>query len=579
MSKLVRTLLVVYLFFLGLFTLAPLGVEAASLRVTSSQSTVSAGNIFSARVSVNADGQPINSADGVVQFPTDLLEVMSVNKNASIFSLWVEDPKFSNFNGSILFNGGVPNPGFSGQNGEVITVVFRAKKAGTASILFSDSSVRANDGLGTNVLTAKSGTTVTIDSVTQTPEPTPTPQVPVATNSDKALVVVSSSHPQQKSWYNSNKVTVSWTLPREANAVKTGFSARSDSDTSVLYDSMISERTITDVEDGRWFFHVNYKTAKGWSPVAHFGVQIDTVNPKNLLIEAKKGERGGAFVKVSAEDALSGIDHYIVAVDNGEPIVVTAEESENFIFIPIDKVGEHTVAVKAYDRAGNVAESTTSVKTDVASEVTIDSITSSIKVGESVELSGTAPYEDARLSVSIRSKGGEVLTHIISSDSLGGYRFVSQPIDTRGTYTVRVDLIQMNGAVNLSSREVSFEATKPIILQIGTYTTELLTVLIPAVAMLFALLFLLYFGWHKFFILREKRKAEFKQIEERVHHSLKVLSEEVTKQVMSVEKTGANRSVSPAEKKAIVELKKAIKDIDTYIEGQIEKIEKNSVKK
>jgi len=578
MLKSTRTA-VIFLFTLAFFVLAPLGVEAASLRVSSSQTTVSAGNIFSVRVSVSADGRAINSADGIVQFPTDLLEVMSVNKNSSIFSLWVEDPKFSNFNGSISFNGGVPNPGFSGQNGEVITVVFRAKKAGTASILFSDSSVRANDGLGTNVLTTKSGATITIQSTVEVVKPTVTPQPPVASNSDKALVVTSSTHPQQKTWYNSSTATFKWSLPSNALAVRTAFNARLDSDTSVLYDSVISERTIDDIEDGKWYFHVNYRTDKGWSPVAHYAVQVDTVNPKNLTVTAKEGERGGAFVTLSAEDELSGIDHYIITVDNGEPLVVSAEEAEGSVFIPLDRTGDHKIVVKVYDRAGNVAEAATSVTTSVASQVTIDSFTSSIKVGESVEMSGTAPYENAQLSILVRSSDDEVLTHIISSDSTGGYRFVSQPIDKRGTYTVRVDLIHRSGAVSLSSREVSFEATKPIILQIGTYTTELLTVLIPTVAMLFALLFLLYFGWHKFFGLREKRKAEFKQIEERVHHSLKVLSEEVTKQVMSVEKTGTNRSVSPGEKKAIQELKKAIADIDKYIENQIEKIEKDSVKK
>jgi hypothetical protein len=69
-------------------------------------------------------------------------------------------------------------------------------------------------------------------------------------------------------------------------------------------------------------------------------------------------------------------------------------------------------------------------------------------------------------------------------------------------------------------------------------------------------------------------RGDHKLIEEKVHRSLKMLSEEVTKQLSAVEKTSSRRKVSADEKKAILELKSAIADIDSYIEKQIDSLEK-----
>jgi len=61
--------------------------EAASLYLSPASSTVSVGNIFSVKVIVNTSGKPINNAESIIQFPVDMLEVVSVSKSSSIFSL------------------------------------------------------------------------------------------------------------------------------------------------------------------------------------------------------------------------------------------------------------------------------------------------------------------------------------------------------------------------------------------------------------------------------------------------------------------------------------------------------------
>jgi len=149
------------IFSLGFFL--PLITNAASLSLLPSSSTISVGNIVSIKVSVNTDGIYINNAEANILFPKDILEVISITKSSSIFTLWVEEPSFTNINGKIIFNGGVPTPGFNGQNGLITTITFRAKKEGSASVLFTDGAVRANDGLGTNVLISKNGNVIKIE--------------------------------------------------------------------------------------------------------------------------------------------------------------------------------------------------------------------------------------------------------------------------------------------------------------------------------------------------------------------------------------------------------------------------------
>ena len=68
----------------------PFRTNAASLLLIPSSSSVSVGNIVSVKAYVNTEGISINNAEAVIQFPNDLLEVISITKSSSIFSLWVE---------------------------------------------------------------------------------------------------------------------------------------------------------------------------------------------------------------------------------------------------------------------------------------------------------------------------------------------------------------------------------------------------------------------------------------------------------------------------------------------------------
>ncbi len=152
----------------------PFVAEAAVLKVTPSSTTISVGSRITLQVAVDSEGTAVNTGTGTLSFPKELFEVVSVDKSSSIFSVWIQTPTYDNDH-SISFTGGLPTPGYDGSNGRLFTVVLRAKAVGSAKIVLLDSSLRANDGSGTDVLRTINNATVTIKEIVV---PAPKPVVP-----------------------------------------------------------------------------------------------------------------------------------------------------------------------------------------------------------------------------------------------------------------------------------------------------------------------------------------------------------------------------------------------------------------
>ena len=157
-----------FLFGFLLCMAAPSLVNAATLNISMARSTISVGDSFTAAILVSSPDRALNAVSGVIAFPADKLSVTSVSKLNSILTLWIQDPTFSNQDGTVNFSGVIPNPGWTGLRGQIITIQFRALKPGAATVEFSSSAVLANDGNGTNILTAATPGAV---SVTEAQKP------------------------------------------------------------------------------------------------------------------------------------------------------------------------------------------------------------------------------------------------------------------------------------------------------------------------------------------------------------------------------------------------------------------------
>ena len=144
--------------------------QAASLQVSPATGVYQVGSTFTVQVRVQTNGESINASEGTLKFNPNELSVVSVSRTSSIFNLWVAEPTFSNTAGTVTFSGGVPT-GYTGAVGNVLSVTFRVKNAGSPRVSFTDGSVLANDGRGTNVLTAMNGGSYTAQATGAAPEP------------------------------------------------------------------------------------------------------------------------------------------------------------------------------------------------------------------------------------------------------------------------------------------------------------------------------------------------------------------------------------------------------------------------
>ena len=125
------------------------GTEAVNLGFVLPDERIYPGDIFTVEIRLDSKDVSINALEAGIVYPSDTIEIVSIERTGSILSLWPKDPAFSNLFGLAFLTGGVPTPGFRDDNGLVGTIYFLAKDAGTVNISFSPASrVLRNDGFG-----------------------------------------------------------------------------------------------------------------------------------------------------------------------------------------------------------------------------------------------------------------------------------------------------------------------------------------------------------------------------------------------------------------------------------------------
>ncbi|MBI2063577.1 MAG: hypothetical protein HYT65_01120 [Candidatus Yanofskybacteria bacterium] len=348
----------IFLFF-GFFIFLLFGARAANaatLYFSPSSGNFTVGNVFTVNVLVNTENADINNAEATVNFPSGLLEVISISKSGSIFSLWVEEPTFSNSAGTLSLNGGLPTPGFKGVSGKVIGAVFRVKKAGLASLVFSSTAVRANDGYGTDVF--RTGTQARFNLISAESLPSPKKEIPPEKVAED-LQISSSTHPDQDKWYSNNDPVFQFKIPSDARELNLVLSRNEKSTPLIRYVPPISEKILEDLEEGVWYLHANYRSSSGLSQTITYKFQIDTGLPENLeVIRADPQDTTNPNPKfdLRAIDSLSGIDHYEAKIDNGEWVKLSIDDS-GYYPLPSQTPGRKQLIVRAYDQADNYIES------------------------------------------------------------------------------------------------------------------------------------------------------------------------------------------------------------------------------
>jgi len=91
-----------------------------------------------------------------------------------------------------------------------------------------------------------------------------------------------------------------------------------------------------------------------WGSTSHFGVKIDTTPPQKLELRI---DLPSGFVYFDVRDIHSGIDHYEISILNVSESPIPAPffvETDSPYKVPHKEPGKYSIAVRAYDRAGNL---------------------------------------------------------------------------------------------------------------------------------------------------------------------------------------------------------------------------------
>ena len=511
-KKFINFLLKNLVFFtLLIFLLRAGSVNAATMTLQASKNKVDIGNLFTVKVYVNSQDVYINNAEAVINFPNDLVEVVSVDSKSSLFTMWVESPTFSNAKGVVSFNGGIANPGYKG-TGQLVSILFKAKNSGIALLSFSSPAIKANDGLGTDVLSGQNDVSVTVGSAGSVPPATTVDkkvEPSASTAVIKHIVLTSPTHPDQNAWYSAKNATLVWKNSDDIKALQVTLSTQSSAMPGKALPVDTTSRVVNDIDDGISYFIIRDKTTQGWSVSSIYKLQIDSLPPQGVSFESQTKEDGSVAFKFNANDSISGISYFKVSFDAGTPVVVAGSDYSAFL-----APGTHAVTLVAFDKAGNTATYSADVVVSATIAPTIADHSSNVKFGSTAYINGQSAYPNATISISVKSAFGLLTEYNVKSDSSGMFKFESEPFRNSGDYELSVSVVNVDGTKSSASTKIKIfvEQNSSLGLRVVKFVFSFKMLIVLAILFLVALTGI---GWYKFLIIRSQYNELKKQILEK----------------------------------------------------------------
>lgn len=542
--------------------------EAATLYLAPASGTYSVGKNFVVSVRVSTPSEAMNAADGVLNFPTDKLQVIGLSKTGSIFNLWVQDPSYSNSGatGNIHFEGVVLNPGFTG-DGKILEITFQVRSEGVASVSFASGSVLANDGEGTNIVSALNGGNYTLQKSSVPTEPGILPPKPFLKhyikNPDGESVLFNNSDNGIK-WSNNSYTKLVWSIPIGVDGVAEVFDDRSDTAASTKASGLFDSKTFNFLEEGRHYYHLRFINSRGAGPILHYPLFVDLTPPEKFNITLsvgdldKNGRRFPDRITFKTGDGLSGLDYYEVMV--GDAAAVRTDQlidgSGEFLLTK-QKPGPKVVTVRALDKAGNFTDAKTQVTIEsIDPPVIIDYPRHLVSPGQKLVIVGTAlPEANVEVSLQFDKKAPLILS--VKVDGGGDWTVnYADPLPS-GYYRITAKQILSTGLESDDSNPV-YMSVNSLFWKFFVWIWNVGGLLILVLVIIALLAMLAYYYWHKFRMFRKKLRREAREVEESLARGVAKIKKEL-------ERGDARQKISQDLGEIKKEVDKELKDLDKKI--------------
>ena len=539
--------------------------------------TLSLGNDTSATIGqtiqvpllVSTEGNEVlNAVSAEVRFPAQLLALQSISKTGSVMSFWAEDPSFSNSNGTASLQGIVPNPGWKGQNGTVVTLVFKIKASGTATISFVSASVLANDGLGTNILSKTYSKTLSLgNSAPQATSPTSISGAPLAP------VLTSSTHLDPNAWYSNTNPLFSWKVGADITAVRLLYDKHPVSSPSVLY-GVIDHKQLSDVSDGTYYFHAQFENASGRGAVAHMRFQVDTTSPKSFDVKVMRESSESnpqAIISFETTDTTSGVDYYTVSIADVAPMTVTKSEATKYL-LSTKKSGRQTIVVKAYDRAGNAATESIELTITAIKSPTITAYDKQLKIGNPFTVSGTT-YPGANVAITVKDSSGNTDTESAVADASGNFSLVWTKSLVEGAYSFTAVTENVDGAISSPTEPLTFAVAGAPLSGWGSIALQYLLVTFAIIAAVALVVGVGYILWYRLGHLRRRLKHMTVRSGRGVQYDFERIMDDLHSLATLLHKAKQSRQLTKEEDVILETLKHHLKKMEDDILSRLEQID------
>ncbi|MBI5742654.1 MAG: hypothetical protein HZA25_02355 [Candidatus Niyogibacteria bacterium] len=504
-------------FVIASFIFSASSTYAATLSISPEAKSLKIGEEFNFDLNLNTEGAEVNAAQATVQFPTDLLELVGVNRSGSVFNFWVEEPVISNEDGTLKFIGGTSKI-VSGATLKVLTLQFKAKGAGKKDVAMSEAVVTAADGKGTNILSKTIGTNVVVSTEVVAPGaavPVPVAEVPQAVTREaapaKGLPIKPAIrvplYPVPNGWYNHvGELTAFWEVPADVTDVAVSLNKNPNAEPQATEKTLVNGKNFGKLSEGVWYVHAQFKNNVGWGPVAHYKIQIDTTAPLSfkLKISETRSDNPSPRLEFRTQDALSGLAHAMIYSD-GALLMESADSAATLLPLP---PGKHKLTVRIADLAGNAVEDSVDVEILPLPTPEIVFITDKMSEGETIFAQGKS-VASGYIDVAVTDKDGKVVySGTTDSDKDGNWAVKAKEPLARGTYSFVVTARDNRGAVSFATeaREIKVKA-KPIITIFGME--------LGWMELLIMLLLILVAGisyFTRFYLTEEQKRAAYRQI-------------------------------------------------------------------
>lgn len=547
-------------------------VFAATLSLSPGTGVYTAGSSFTARVLVNTGADSINAAEGSLKFDPSVLQVVSLTKG-SVFSLWAVDPTYSNSAGTISFGGGSP-AGYKGSAGVVLSVTFRAKAAGTGKVTFNSGSVLAADGRGTNVLTSMNSGSYTIAAAEVPAEPEVIEYV-APPNTPAAPSVTSQTH-SSDGWSKLKEAQLTWNLPGSVTAVRTLLDTNSGSIPTKVYEPPIGSITLNDLEEGVQYFHIQFKNQDGWGRVAHYRLAVDSVAPTSFTIDDPESfdqtQPEQSFALVVA-DAASGPAYYMVQVDGGEPYRFEAEAATSTLTLAALKPGQHSLVIEAFDHAGNSLIATRSFVIAAFDQPVFTEYPNELSESVIPVIKGmTRPGSE--VTVTLTRQGAEPVSYSVTADTNGEFIFIPDGRLSLGVYELQAVATDTYGAQSDPSETIRIAVQQPGYMRIGNIMINIMSIVVPLVALVALLLIVTWYARHRYRILKRGVLKEAGEAVVVVDAEFSLLAKELEKQLEMLRASRKTKKLTKGESTLAASLKKSLESSQERINKEITDVDK-----